>query len=144
MPHFDALKSYSCRKHCAKRRNCLQQAISPFITMFSTSYGTYFSFQVHIKMSSAIYFNSDQSKILSSGNGLRLFLEGELLLGRALLLGEIRYPFSPLFTEHGSFPNLYLLSDYSMHILTVNLKYGCVINLLEFNIPKEGSFQKHC
>ena len=36
MPHFDALKIYSCGKHCEKRRNCLQQAISPFLTMFST------------------------------------------------------------------------------------------------------------
>ena len=23
MPHFDALKIYSCGKHCEKRRNCL-------------------------------------------------------------------------------------------------------------------------
>ena len=23
MPHIDALKIYSCRKHCEKRRNCL-------------------------------------------------------------------------------------------------------------------------
>ena len=44
MLHFDALKIYSCGKHCEKRRNCLQQAISPFLTMFSTLYGTYFSF----------------------------------------------------------------------------------------------------
>ena len=36
MPHFDALKIYSCGKHCKKRRNCLLQAISPFQTMFST------------------------------------------------------------------------------------------------------------
>ena len=41
VPHFDALKIYSCGKHCVKRRNCLQQAISPFLTMFSTLYGTY-------------------------------------------------------------------------------------------------------
>ena len=44
IPHFDALKIYSCGKHCEKRRNCLQQAISTFLTMFSTLYGTYFSF----------------------------------------------------------------------------------------------------
>ena len=44
MPHFDALMRYSCGKHCEKRRNCLEQAISPFLTMFSTLYGTYFSF----------------------------------------------------------------------------------------------------
>ena len=42
MPHFDALKIYSCGKHCEKRRHCLLQAMSPFLTMFSTLYGTYF------------------------------------------------------------------------------------------------------
>ena len=40
--------------------------------MFSTFYGTYFPFQMHFKMSSAICLNLDQSKILSSGNGLRI------------------------------------------------------------------------
>ena len=47
------------------------QAISPFLTMFSILYGTYFSFLMHFKMSSAIRFNLDQSKILSSGDGLK-------------------------------------------------------------------------
>ena len=70
MPHFDALKIYSCGKHFEKRRNCLSQAISPFFTMFSTLYGTSFSFYIHFKMSSAICFNLDQSKILWSANGL--------------------------------------------------------------------------
>ena len=44
LPQFDALKIFSCRKHCEKGRNCLLQAISPFLTMFSTLYGTFFSF----------------------------------------------------------------------------------------------------
>ena len=44
VPHFNALKIYNCGKHCEKRRNCLLQAISPILTMFSTLYGTYFSF----------------------------------------------------------------------------------------------------
>ena len=44
MPHFDTLRIYSCGKHWEKRRNCLLQAISTFLTMFSTIYGTYFSF----------------------------------------------------------------------------------------------------
>ena len=69
MTPFDALKIYSCRKHCEKRRNCLEQAISPFLTMFFTLYDTYFSLSMHFKMS-AISFNLDQSKIFSSGNGL--------------------------------------------------------------------------
>ena len=28
---------YSVEKHCEKKRNCLLQAISPFLTMFSTT-----------------------------------------------------------------------------------------------------------
>ena len=44
MPHFDALKIYSCGKHREKRRNYLWQAISPFLTMFSTLYDRYFAF----------------------------------------------------------------------------------------------------
>ena len=32
MPHFVALKIYSCGKHCEKRRNCLLEAIFPFLT----------------------------------------------------------------------------------------------------------------
>ena len=70
MPYFDALKIFSCGKHSEKRRNCLKQAISPFLTMFSTLYGTYFSFKMHFKMSSSICFTLDQSKMLSSGNEL--------------------------------------------------------------------------
>ena len=38
--------------------------------MFSTLYGTYFIFQIHFKMTSAICFNLDQSKIFLPGNGL--------------------------------------------------------------------------
>ena len=34
---------YSRGKHCEKRRNCLLQAIFPFLTMFSTLNGIYFS-----------------------------------------------------------------------------------------------------
>ena len=33
----DILKCIYGRKHCEKRRNCLLQAISPFLTMFSKS-----------------------------------------------------------------------------------------------------------
>ena len=36
MPHSEARKIYSCGKHCEKRRNCLQQEISHFLTMYST------------------------------------------------------------------------------------------------------------
>ena len=40
IPHFDLLMIYSCGKQCEKRRTCLEQAISPFLTMFSTLCGT--------------------------------------------------------------------------------------------------------
>ena len=49
IPHFDALKIYSCGKHCEKRKNCLLQAISPFLTMFSTLYGMIFHFKCTLK-----------------------------------------------------------------------------------------------
>ena len=68
MPHFDALKIYSCRKHFEKRRNCLKEAISPFLTMVSTLYGTYFSFECTLKC--RLQFHLDQSEIVSSGNEL--------------------------------------------------------------------------
>ena len=70
MPHIDALKISSCGKHCEKRRNCLSQAVSPFLAMLSTLYAHYFSCEMHFKMSSPIGFSLDQSKILSYGNRL--------------------------------------------------------------------------
>ena len=73
MQHIDTLKIYSCGKHCEERRDCLEQAISLFLTMFSTQYSTFISFEMHFKMSSAIGINLDQSKILSSGNELTLY-----------------------------------------------------------------------
>ena len=39
MQHFDTLKIYSC----GKRKKCLLLTISPFLTMFSTHYGTYYA-----------------------------------------------------------------------------------------------------
>ena len=41
-PHFDALKIFRRGKDCKKGRNRLEQAISSFLKMFSTLYGTYF------------------------------------------------------------------------------------------------------
>ena len=85
IPHFDALKIYSCGKHCEKKGNYLFQAISPFLIMSSTLYGrpTYFQIQMNFKMSSAICFKLDQSKILSPGNGLiSLFFEASCTIRR--------------------------------------------------------------
>ena len=47
--HFDALMIHSCGKYCEKRRNCLWEAISPFLTVFSSLYATYFSFECTLK-----------------------------------------------------------------------------------------------
>ena len=38
---LDSLDIDSCGKNCAKRRNCLEQTTSPFLTTFSNLYGTY-------------------------------------------------------------------------------------------------------
>ena len=69
MPHFDARNIYSCGKLCEKRRNGLEQAISPFLTMFFILYGTY----VLCTLKCRLQFVSiiDQSKILSSGKNLK-------------------------------------------------------------------------
>ena len=71
MRHFDALKIYSCGKHCDKRTKLL------VTSNFSFSHNVFYSrcclfFILNaLKMSSAVFFfNLDQSKILSSGNGL--------------------------------------------------------------------------
>ena len=69
MMHFDTLKIYSYEKHREKRRKLL-------VIMFSTLYGSYFSFQMCLKVLSAICFNLDQSRILLSGNGLNIIREG--------------------------------------------------------------------
>ena len=54
----------NCGKHCEKG----EIACNNFLTMFYTLYGTNFSFQIHLKMSSTICFNLDKSKTLLSGN----------------------------------------------------------------------------
>ena len=66
MPHFDApLQRYIAVENVVRKGEiaCNRQ----FLTMFSILYGTYFSFEMHIKMSSAVRFNLDQSKILFVG-----------------------------------------------------------------------------
>ena len=91
MPLFDTPGIYSCGKYCEKRKNCLLQAISPFLKMFSTLYDTYFSFYMHFKISSVIFFNSDQYKILSCGNGLILTVLNEYVLNVNNLEKKLKY-----------------------------------------------------
>ena len=66
-PHFDAIKIYSCGKTLWKKKKLL--VTSNFSFSHNVFY-SYFPFEMHFKTSSAICFNLDQSKILSSGNGL--------------------------------------------------------------------------
>ena len=65
MPHFDGVKIYSYENIVRIGEIACSKQFLFFFTMFSTIYGIYFSFWIHFKMLSAIYFNLDQSKILS-------------------------------------------------------------------------------
>ena len=68
MPHFDALKIYSYGKHCEKRRNCLQFLL--FSQCFLRYMALIFQFKRTLKCRLLFFSISDQSKNLSSGNGL--------------------------------------------------------------------------
>ena len=70
IPIFNDPEEEDFWKHCGKRRRCCKPAFSPFPTMFSTLHKTNFSFKVIFILLSANALNLDQSKILSSGNGL--------------------------------------------------------------------------
>ena len=62
MLHFDALKIYNCNKQFLLFSQCFLH----YMVLI-------FRFECTLKMSSAICFNLDQSKILSSGNGLTVW-----------------------------------------------------------------------
>ena len=63
MTPFDASGKQAFRKHCRKRRNCLEQAISPFPTVFSTRLDNLLPFSSSLKLSSANPFSLEESKI---------------------------------------------------------------------------------
>ena len=67
---FDAPGEQAFWKHCGKRRNCSLRAIFPFPTVFATCLGNFLPFSPNVKLSSANSFSLEESKILSSGNGL--------------------------------------------------------------------------
>ena len=69
---FNDPKKEAFWKHCGKRRKCWKPAFSPFPTMLSTLPKANFKFSVTFILSSANYFNLDQSKILSFGRELTL------------------------------------------------------------------------
>ena len=72
IPTFNAPEKEAFRKHCGKRRKCWLSAFSPFLTMFSTLHKTNFKLSITFILSFANAFNLDQSKILLSGNGLKI------------------------------------------------------------------------
>ena len=56
-------------KHCGKRKNCSQRAISPFPTVFSTQFKNFQPFSSDLKLSSANSFRLEESKICHLGKG---------------------------------------------------------------------------
>ena len=57
------------RKHCGKRRNCSQQAISSFPSVFSTLLENFLPFSSNSKLSSANSLSLEESKICCLGKG---------------------------------------------------------------------------
>ena len=70
MESFDASTVKRLGKHCSKRRNCTDSAISPFPTMFSDPSEKQKHFFPLLNLSSANPFNLEKFKIALSGNGL--------------------------------------------------------------------------
>ena len=67
MPHFDALKIYSCRKNCEKREIACNKQPVLFSQCFLPCMALIFHFECTLKC----LFQLDLSKILSPGNGLK-------------------------------------------------------------------------
>ena len=63
MTPFDAPGKHALWKHCGKRRNCSQRAISPFPTVFSTHLDNFLPFLSNLKLLSANSFSLEESKI---------------------------------------------------------------------------------
>ena len=68
--HFDALKIYIAVENIVRKGEiaCIKQFL-----LFSQCFLPCMALIVYFKMLSAICFNLDQSKILSSGNGLNKY-----------------------------------------------------------------------
>ena len=63
MTPFDTPGKQAFWKHCGKRRNCSQRAISPFSTVFSTRLDNFLPFSSNFKLSYANFFSLEESKI---------------------------------------------------------------------------------
>ena len=73
VPHFNALKISSCGKHCEKRRNVLEQAISPLLTVFLSYMVLIFHFKCFLKCLLQFVSIWTCLKFLLSSNGLKSF-----------------------------------------------------------------------
>ena len=71
MTPLDAPGKQAFWKHCGKRRNYSQRAISPFPTVFSTHLDNFLPFSSNLKLSSANSFSLEESKIFRLVVGLR-------------------------------------------------------------------------
>ena len=77
MSHFDTLEMYSCGKHCEKG----EIACNKQFLLFSKCFLLYMPLIFHFKMSSAICFNLDQSKICRLVLGLPFIKKQNLRVG---------------------------------------------------------------
>ena len=66
-PGFYASAVQLFGKHCEKRRNCSQRAISPFPTVFSTRFRSFLPLSSDLKLSSANSFSLEESKVCRLG-----------------------------------------------------------------------------
>ena len=63
MTPFDTPGKQAFWKHCGKKRNCSERAISPLHTVFSTRFDSFLSFSSNLKLSSGNSFSLEESKI---------------------------------------------------------------------------------
>ena len=104
------LKAFANGVTNVTQMNKIVFTICCWLQQFSTLYGTYFPLSILFKMSSAICLNLDQSKILSSGNGLKHFQtpiscysnDDEHLEQDRKLCGKRRKCFEQTFSPHYS------------------------------------------
>ena len=83
------------RKHCEKRRNCFLQAISPFLTMFSTAI-----YLQCVKMRHCVvmgYYTAEEGRRLISAHHLDICPEGRYQGEGPISLSSHHQPCSNLF-----------------------------------------------
>ena len=82
-----------------------------FSQCFSQPYGPYCPFYMRLKMSSAICFNSDKSKALSSGNGLKKCIKPSF--ARACLIYTYVLTYYEYFSFFAGTLHIYMYTRYN-------------------------------